>query len=144
MEPAISLAPLPGFELIADLSVNIGKWMHGMSERLEAWVHIGLPRRVPQKFATIDADRISKTQDGRGRMEVGSYGNLTSTSRPSNRNLLASVVSLSHKLHPVEPRSAQLRRKLALISMTTCSKSQRGSIAFLKRSQHKNRACKTS
>jgi hypothetical protein len=35
----ISLAPLPGFELIGDLSVNTGKWMRGMSERLETWVH---------------------------------------------------------------------------------------------------------
>src|SRR5262245_5491808 len=36
----VSLAPLPVFELIADLSVNTGKWMRGMSERLEAWVHV--------------------------------------------------------------------------------------------------------
>jgi fumarate reductase iron-sulfur subunit len=35
----ITLAPLPVFELIADLSVNTGKWMRGMSERLETWVH---------------------------------------------------------------------------------------------------------
>ena len=35
----IMLAPLPGFELIADLAVNTGKWMRGMSERLETWVH---------------------------------------------------------------------------------------------------------
>ena len=35
----ISLAPLPVFELIADLSVDTGKWMRGMSERLKAWVH---------------------------------------------------------------------------------------------------------
>ena len=35
----ITLAPLPAFELIADLSVNTGKWMRGMSERLETWVH---------------------------------------------------------------------------------------------------------
>jgi len=34
----ISLAPLPVFELIADLSVNTGKWMRGMSERLETWI----------------------------------------------------------------------------------------------------------
>jgi fumarate reductase iron-sulfur subunit len=39
LEPEISLAPLPVFELIADLSVNTGKWMRAMSERLEAWVH---------------------------------------------------------------------------------------------------------
>lgn len=36
---SITLAPLPGFELIADLSVNTGKWMRGMAERLETWVH---------------------------------------------------------------------------------------------------------
>jgi len=37
--PTINLAPLPGFELIADLSVNTGKWMRAMSERLETWIH---------------------------------------------------------------------------------------------------------
>jgi succinate dehydrogenase iron-sulfur subunit len=36
----ISLAPLPVFEIIADLSVDTGKWMRGMSERLETWVHM--------------------------------------------------------------------------------------------------------
>ncbi len=35
----ITLAPLPAFELIGDLSVNTGKWMRGLSERLETWVH---------------------------------------------------------------------------------------------------------
>ena len=39
--PEISLAPLPIFELIADLSVNTGKWMRAMSERLETWIHVG-------------------------------------------------------------------------------------------------------
>jgi fumarate reductase iron-sulfur subunit len=34
-----TLAPLPFFELIGDLSVNTGKWMRGMSERLETWLH---------------------------------------------------------------------------------------------------------
>src|SRR5208282_3732849 len=37
--PNINLAPLPAFELIADLSVNTGKWMRGMSERIETWIH---------------------------------------------------------------------------------------------------------
>ena len=32
--PEITLAPLPFFELIGDLSVDTGKWMRGMSERL--------------------------------------------------------------------------------------------------------------
>ena len=35
----ITLAPLPGFALIGDLSVDTGKWMRGMSEQLETWVH---------------------------------------------------------------------------------------------------------
>jgi fumarate reductase iron-sulfur subunit len=38
--PEISLAPLPFFELIGDLSVNTGKWMRSLSERLEAWCHV--------------------------------------------------------------------------------------------------------
>jgi len=37
--PDITLAPLPFFELIGDLSVDTGKWMRGMSERLQTWVH---------------------------------------------------------------------------------------------------------
>jgi fumarate reductase iron-sulfur subunit len=41
MGDTITLAPLPMFELIADLSVNTGSWMRGMSERLETWVHEG-------------------------------------------------------------------------------------------------------
>ncbi len=35
----ITLAPLPFFELIGDLSVNTGKWMRAMSEKLRTWVH---------------------------------------------------------------------------------------------------------
>jgi fumarate reductase iron-sulfur subunit len=38
--PEITLAPLPVFELIGDLSVNTGKWMRRMSERLATWVHM--------------------------------------------------------------------------------------------------------
>jgi fumarate reductase iron-sulfur subunit len=38
--PDVTLAPLPVFELIADLSVNTGKWMRAMSERLQTWVHL--------------------------------------------------------------------------------------------------------
>ncbi len=35
----IKLLPLPGFELIGDLSVNTGKFMREMSERVESWIH---------------------------------------------------------------------------------------------------------
>jgi fumarate reductase iron-sulfur subunit len=40
LDAAITLAPLPVFELIADLSVDTGKWMRAMSERLRTWVHM--------------------------------------------------------------------------------------------------------
>ena len=58
----ITLAPLPTFELIADLSVNTGKWMRGMSERLETWVHsldgqVDL-RRLEERMDPELADRI--------------------------------------------------------------------------------------
>ena len=36
----ITLAPLPFFELIGDLSVNTGRWMRALSERLEGWLHL--------------------------------------------------------------------------------------------------------
>lgn len=36
----ITLAPLPVFELIGDLSVDTGRWLRGMAERLETWVHM--------------------------------------------------------------------------------------------------------
>jgi fumarate reductase iron-sulfur subunit len=51
----ISLAPLPVFELIADLSVNTGKWMRAMSERLEAWLHM--------KGQEVDLGRLEERMD---------------------------------------------------------------------------------
>jgi fumarate reductase iron-sulfur subunit len=54
---AITLAPLPVFELIADLSVNTGKWMRAMSERLRTWVQL--------KQEEVDLSRLEE------RMEPG-------------------------------------------------------------------------
>jgi fumarate reductase iron-sulfur subunit len=51
----ITLAPLPVFELIGDLSVNTGKWMHAMSERLETWVHL--------KQKEVDLERLEARMD---------------------------------------------------------------------------------
>ena len=52
---AFTLAPLPVFELIADLSVNTGKWMRGMSERLRTWVHMKTPE--------VDLGRIEERME---------------------------------------------------------------------------------
>jgi fumarate reductase iron-sulfur subunit len=51
----ISLAPLPVFELIADLSVNTGKWMRAMSERLQTWVH--------RKDEAVDLSRLEERME---------------------------------------------------------------------------------
>jgi fumarate reductase iron-sulfur subunit len=50
-----TLAPLPVFELIGDLSVDTGKWMRAMSERLETWVH--------EKEQEVDIARIEAPMD---------------------------------------------------------------------------------
>ena len=55
LEQEISLAPLPVFELIADLSVDTGKWMRGMSQRLETWLHI--------KEQEIDLGRLEEKME---------------------------------------------------------------------------------
>lgn len=55
LDPEITLAPLPVFELIGDLSVNTGKWMRAMSERLETWVHM--------KQQEIDLTRIEERME---------------------------------------------------------------------------------
>lgn len=52
----ITLAPLPAFELIGDLSVNTGKWMRGMSERLETWVH-------SRELASLDINAVEQAME---------------------------------------------------------------------------------
>ena len=52
----ITLAPLPAFELIGDLSVNTGKWMRGMSERLETWIH-------RQSLDDVDIDTLEERME---------------------------------------------------------------------------------
>ena len=39
LEEHITLAPLPLFELIGDLSIHTGKWMRNLNEHLETWIH---------------------------------------------------------------------------------------------------------
>ncbi len=52
----ITLLPLPGFELIGDLSVNTGRWMRGLSERLQAWIQQLAPANVDALEAPMDPD----------------------------------------------------------------------------------------
>ena len=56
----ITLAPLPGFELIGDLSVNTGKWMRGMSERLETWVKTELDDPDIDRLEPVMAPELAR------------------------------------------------------------------------------------
>ncbi|MBO2588369.1 fumarate reductase iron-sulfur subunit [Shewanella algae] len=48
----ITLMPLPGFELIGDLSVNTGKFMRELAERLKLWLH---PKQDQQDIHHLEA-----------------------------------------------------------------------------------------
>lgn len=55
LDPEITLAPLPLFELIGDLSVFTGKWMRGMNKRLESWIH--------EKEKEINFDKLEERME---------------------------------------------------------------------------------
>ena len=57
----IRLMPMPAFELLKDLSVNTGRWMNGMSKRIESWVHKKEERDYKRIERAIDADEAEKT-----------------------------------------------------------------------------------
>ncbi len=52
----IKLLPLPGFKLIGDLSVDTGKFMRQMSERVESWIH-------DIKAEDVDFDKLEERMD---------------------------------------------------------------------------------
>ena len=51
----ITLAPLPLFELIGDLSIYTGKWMRHLNEHLETWIH--------DKEAVLNVDKIEERME---------------------------------------------------------------------------------
>ena len=77
LEADISLAPLPVFELIGDLSVNTGKWMRGMSERLETWVHLQEGKRDLGRIEEPMDPALAETHlfaEGAGCVDCGGTG----------------------------------------------------------------------
>ena len=57
LDAEITLAPLPVFELIGDLSVNTGKWMQAMAERVQTWIHDNADEHdLDSMEATMDPD----------------------------------------------------------------------------------------
>lgn len=52
----ITLAPLPAFKLIKDLSVNTGIWFEGMTKRVEGWIHAKSEKSIAVLEDTVDPD----------------------------------------------------------------------------------------
>jgi len=52
----ITLAPMPGFELIKDLSVDTGVWMEAMTKRVEGWVHAETQADISKIEEPVDPD----------------------------------------------------------------------------------------
>lgn len=58
----IQLMPMPAFELIKDLSVNTGKWMDGMSKRVNSWiVNNGEEADISKMEERVDPDVANET-----------------------------------------------------------------------------------
>ena len=57
----ITLLPMPAFELIKDLSVNTGKWMDAMSNRVESWIHTNHKPDITKIEEKIDPDIADQT-----------------------------------------------------------------------------------
>ena len=54
VEGIITLAPLPAFKLIKDLSVNTGIWFEGMTKRVEGWIHSNEQRDISKLEEPIE------------------------------------------------------------------------------------------
>ncbi|CZE47804.1 fumarate reductase iron-sulfur subunit [Campylobacter geochelonis] len=57
----IELMPLPAFKLIKDLSVNTGKWMAAMNQRVESWVHTNKVTDISKIEEKVDPQAAQDT-----------------------------------------------------------------------------------
>lgn len=67
----ITLAPLPGFAIIADLCVDSGRWMRGLSERLETWIHAADDTDLDRLEAPMEPQRASEIYELERCIECG-------------------------------------------------------------------------
>lgn len=68
----ITLLPLPGFELIGDLSVNTGKFMRELAERLGTWLHPkSSEHSIDALEAPMDPDEATKVYELERCVECG-------------------------------------------------------------------------
>lgn len=67
----IRLHPLPGFQLVGDLSVDTGRWFRGMAERVEAWIHTREPFDPDAPEARMDDEVARAIYEGERCIECG-------------------------------------------------------------------------
>ncbi len=57
----IQLLPMPAFELIKDLSVNTGKWMDGMSKRVNSWIVTNEEKDISKLEERVEPEIAAET-----------------------------------------------------------------------------------
>ena len=71
VEGIITLAPLPAFKLIKDLSVNTGIWFEGMTKRVEGWIHSNEQRDMSKLEEPIEPNIADEVFELDRRIECG-------------------------------------------------------------------------
>ncbi len=101
----IKLLPLPGFELIGDLSVNTGKFMRAMSERVESWIHDKYADDVnfEQLEERMDPDVADEIYELERCVECGCCVSACATKR-MRPNFLAAVGFIRLARFTIDPR----------------------------------------
>ena len=105
----ITLMPLPGFELIGDLSVNTGKWMRGMAERVQSWVHGQEERDIDQMEEVMEPELAEKIYELERCIECGCCIAACGTAqmRPDFMGAVAINQIARFRLDPRDQRSDQ-------------------------------------
>ncbi len=67
----ITLAPLPAFRMLGDLSVDTGTWFRGMTERVESWIHTQKEFDATAEEARMDDETARRIYDLERCIECG-------------------------------------------------------------------------
>jgi fumarate reductase iron-sulfur subunit len=67
----ITLAPMPVFKLLGDLSVDTGTWFRGMSENVESWIHTQKEFDPTAQEERMDDDTAGRIYDLERCIECG-------------------------------------------------------------------------
>ncbi|MBI4405557.1 MAG: fumarate reductase iron-sulfur subunit [Deltaproteobacteria bacterium] len=107
----ISLLPLPAFELIGDLSVNTGKFMRIMTERIEGWIHAnGEKVNLDSLEERMDPDRADEIYELDRCVECGCCVSACATKRMRDE-FLSAVGFMKIARFEMDPRDKRTDRE---------------------------------